>query len=261
MFFNMKYLIAFILLSLLLTSKGLSQVYNTDVEAKILIKVENRLINITATAFNKTEINQSLRYVLSLIKTNPENSNRSKNDQSGRFVLESGQKNELSSTTINESEKDQIVILLLIYDLEDKIIGKDRVAFNEDPKADHSQLKEKFTENINSVDLSAQGQDGVFLKGVVIDEVKTKPGQDFYRYFYSEYTLRRINAPKIVTVKEVMVLTNSTIINVFVEERLVYRFLVKPQPDYLKDNSTEAIRRVSQYLEILKKNKSSINHY
>jgi len=261
MFVGMKYNIALIIISLLLTTKVTSQVYNTDVEAKIFIKAENNLIKITGTAFNKSELNQNFRYVLSIIKTNPENSNRSKNDQSGRMVLEPGQKNELSSTTINESEKDQIVILLLIYDLDDKIIGKDRIAFNEDPNANHSQLKEKFSDNLNAKDVSGQGEDGVFLRGIVIDEVKTKPGQDFYRYFFSEYTLKKINAPKIVTVKEALVLANSTIISIFVEDKLVYRFLVKPQIDYLRANGDEAIRRVSRYLEILKKNKNIINHY
>ncbi len=261
MFVGMKYNIALIIISLLLTTKGHSQVYNTDIEAKIFIEAKNNLIEITGTAFNKSELNQSFRYVLSVIKTNPENSNRSKNDQSGRMFLEPGQKNELSSTTINESEKDQIVILLLIYDLDDKIIGKDRIAFNEDPNADHTELKEKFSDNLNTKDVSEQGEDGVYLRGVVIEDVKTKPGRDFYRIFYSEYTLKKINAPKIVTVKEALVLGNSTIISIFVEDKLVYRFLVKPQTDYLKANSSEAIRRVSRYLQILKKNKSSLNHY
>jgi len=261
MLVDTKYNIAFIIFSLLLITKVSSQVYNTDIEAKIFIKAENNLIKITGTAFNKTELNQNFRYVLSVIKTNQQNSNRSKNDQSGRLFLEPGQKNELSSTTINESEKDQTVILLLIYDLDDKIIGKDRIAFNEDPNADHTQLKEKFSNNLNAEDVREQGGDGVFLRGIVIDEVKTKPGQDFYRYFFSEYTLKRINAPKVITIKEALVFANSTIISVFVEDKLVYRFLVKPQPDYLKENSSEAIRKVSRYLETLKKNKRSINQY
>jgi len=261
MFVGMKYNIALIIISLLLTTKVSSQVYNTDIEAKIFIKAENNLIEITGTAYNKSEINQNFRYVLSVIKTNPENSNRSKNDQSGRLFLEPGQKNELSTTTINESEKDQIVILLLIYDLDDKIIGKDRIAFGEDPNADQSQLKEKFSDNLASKDVQEEGEDGVFLRGIVINEVKTKPGQDFYRDFYSKYSIKKINAPKIITVKEAIVIANSTIISIFVEDKLVYRFLVKPQLDYLKANSDEAIRRVSRYLEMLKKNKNTINRY
>ncbi len=257
----MKHTIALIFTILLLTIKGFSQVYNVDVEAKIFVTPEDNILKITGTAFNKTELNQNIRYVLSVIKFNPENSNRSKNDQSGRILLEPGQKSELSITTINESEKDQIIILLLIYDLDDKIIGKDRIAFKEESNTNNNELKQKLADNLNAEDVSNAGEDGVYLRGIVIDEVKTKPGQDFYRYFYSEYTLKNIDAPKIVTVREALIIANSTIISIFVEQKLVYRFLVKPQMDYLKANGDEAIRRVSRYLELLKKNKQSINRY
>ena len=72
---------------MLISISGYSQSYNTQVEAKIELETKNNLIEITGFAFNKTEIDQSLRYVLSVIKSNPENSNNSKNNQSGRIVL------------------------------------------------------------------------------------------------------------------------------------------------------------------------------
>ena len=53
---------------MLISISGYSQVYNTQVEAKIELKSNNNLIEITGFAFNKTEIDQSLRYVLSVIK-------------------------------------------------------------------------------------------------------------------------------------------------------------------------------------------------
>jgi len=61
---------------MLISISGYSQSYNTQVEAKIELESKNNLIEITGFAFNKTEIDQSLRYVLSVIKSNPENSNR-----------------------------------------------------------------------------------------------------------------------------------------------------------------------------------------
>ena len=64
---------------MLISISAYSQVYNTQVEAKIELKSKNNLIEITGFAFNKTEIDQSLRYVLSVIKNNPQNSNKSKN--------------------------------------------------------------------------------------------------------------------------------------------------------------------------------------
>ena len=94
---------------MLISISGYSQSYNTQVEAKIELESKNNLIEITGFAFNKTEIDQSLRYVLSVIKSNPENSNNSKNNQSGRIVLGSIEKKELSKTVIGVNEKNRII--------------------------------------------------------------------------------------------------------------------------------------------------------
>ena len=92
-----------------------SQIYNTEVEANINMENNGDMYQITGSAVNKTASNQSLRYVLSVIKNGPNNSNTSKNDQSGRFILEIGQKKNLSTTTINADDKDRVIILLLLY--------------------------------------------------------------------------------------------------------------------------------------------------
>ena len=256
----MRYNLWIIVISLLLTTKSFCQVYNKDVEAKIFVDTNNNLRKIVGTAFNKTEISQSFRYVLSVIRTNPNNKNRSKNDQSGRTVLDSGQKSELSQTTINETETDKIIVLLLLYDDEDNIIGKDRIVFNGDTIESDSELKEKLSENLNQKDVSKSKEDGVYLRGIVLEQVKTKPARDFYKIFYSDYTLKKINGAQIVTVDEKLILANSTIIRILVGDQLVYRFLVKPQLDYLKANSNEAIKRVSIYLERIKKY-NIVKHY
>ncbi len=256
----MKYNISLFIILFLLTSISISQVYNANVEAKLFINTENNLTKVVGTAFNKTEISQSIRYVLSVIKTNLENNNRSKNDQSGRIVLSSGQKSELSQTSFIQDTKDKIIVLLLIYDDKDNIIGKDRFVFNDKSKESGNQLKEKLSKNIANKDVSSSNEDGVFLKGLVLEQVKTKPARDFYKIFYSDYLLKEINGAEIVTIDEKLILANSTIVRVLVGDKLVYRFLVKPQNDYLKQQSNESIRRVSLYLENIKKN-NIVKHY
>lgn len=250
-----------VIVFVLMVTNGLAQTYNTDVEAKIFTQIENEQIRIIGTALNKTEINQSLRYVLSVIKNNPTNSNRSKNDQSGRFVLESGQKSELSSTTINKETKDRIIILLLIYDTEDVIIGKDRIVFNDSKNNEDTLLKEKLSKELESKDIDQNNDDGIVLRGIVIEDVKTKSARDFYKLFYSDYTLNRINANEVVKIDEIILMANNTLIRVFVGDRMVHRFIAKPQVDYLKSNSRESIKRVSKYLVYLEKNKDNIQHY
>ena len=240
---------------------GISQIYNSEVEAKINLVSNTEYIEITGSAFNKTEINQSLRYVLSVIKNNPITSNRSKNDQSGRVVLNPGQKKNLSTTTINANEKDRIILLLLVYDLNDKLLGKDRIVIN-GTEEDKAEAKKKLLlENPVSEDASHEKEDGVVLRGIVIEDTKTKPGRDFYKMFYSLYTANNINGEKIVTVKESLSLANNTKLEILVDGDLVLEFFVRPQNDYLQGMSEIAIKKVYFRLREIKKSGNSIKHY
>lgn len=263
-----KHLYVFIF-ALFSVIKGFSQIYNTEVEAKIEIEKNHEYIKISATGQNKTAISQSLRYVFSVIRTNPENGNRSKNDQAGRFVLQPAEKQNLSTTAINSDEIDKIIILLLIYDVNDNIKGKDRIVFNDDGKDwDPEEPREVTVSGNNnetqmnaSPDVDNRNKDGVVLRGIVTEDTKTKPGRDFYAMFYSNYTLNRINADQIVVIKEILALGTNTKIQVIVGDTVIFEFFAQPKNEYLRVMSEEAIRRVAYYLEYLKRQKEIVRHY
>ncbi len=251
-----------LLLSLLLvTTSGFSQIYNTQIEAKINLESNAEFIEITGSAFNKTSINQNIRYVLSVIKNNPQNSNRSKNDQSGRLVLTSGQKQNLSKTTISANDTDRIIILLLVYNTEDVLLGKDRIVLNGTSEDKAAAEKELLQKSSISPDGTHEKDDGVILRGIVIEQTKTKPGRDFYKMFYSLYTGNNINGEKIVTINEALALANNTKIEVIVDDDIVLEFFVRPQNDYLKTMSQEAIKRVYIQLQKIKQEKNKVKYY
>ena len=78
----MKNPIHFLSSMLLLASFPMyAQHYNTEVEASIDLQVQDASnLRITGLALNKTEIEKSLRYVLSVIKSDKNSGNRSTND-------------------------------------------------------------------------------------------------------------------------------------------------------------------------------------
>jgi len=244
---------------LLITTSGFSQIYNTQVEAKIDLEKKSGFIEITGTAFNKSEISQSLRYVLSVIKSDPIGSNRSKNDQTGRIVLDPIQRSELSKTRININDKDRIIILLLVYNLNDELLGKDRIVLNGNAEDIEAANKEK--EGYISQDAKYEAADGLVLRGIVIDETKTKPGRDFYREFEQKYRNDEINGNKIVTIKEIPILANTTAIRVLVGDVVIHSFIAKPQIDFKKENSKYAINQANKYFQQLEKNKNIIKRY
>ncbi|WP_108867969.1 CsgE family curli-type amyloid fiber assembly protein [Aquimarina aquimarini] len=221
-----------------------AQYTNTDVVAKIKTQTIGDVIAVVATATNTTEVNKSLKYTVSVFKTDVAN-NISKNKQEGRFTLEANEGKELSKGVINVDEKSKIVVLLLIYE-EDKIIGKDRLVFNEGAT---SQLQERSIE------------DGIELKGIVIEETKTKPGRDFYEFFFNMYSNNQINGSKVVGVYEKLSFGRSTIIQVKIEDNVIHEFIGKPDLEYLEHMSKISIRKVYKYFKDLKKQKNDIFQY
>ncbi|WP_103863567.1 CsgE family curli-type amyloid fiber assembly protein [Aquimarina sp. I32.4] len=224
-----------------------AQYTNTDVVAKIKTQTIGDIIAVVGTATNTTEVNKSLKYIVSVFKTNI-NNNISKNKQEGRFTLEANEGKELSKGVINVDETSKIVVLLLIYE-EDVIIGKDRLVFNEGATNKQLQKEESSTE------------DGIELKGIVIEETKTKPGRDFYEFFFNMYSNNQINGSKVVGIYEKLSFGRSTIIQVKIEDSVIHEFLGKPDLEYLEHMSKVSIRKVYKYFKDLKKQKNNIFQY
>tara|TARA_R110000850_G_C9996309_1_gene468310 strand:- start:37580 stop:38371 length:792 start_codon:yes stop_codon:yes gene_type:complete len=240
-----------------------SQIYNTEVEAIIELKEENEMLEVTGIAYNKTDVNQSLRYVLSVIRSNPQNSNTSKNDQSGRIVLEPNQRQNLSTTSINANEEDRVILLLLIYNIDDEIIGQDRIVINDNVSDEEvkQNFQEKIEETVYKEDVDTESEDGLTLRGIVIEETKTKPGRDFYKMFYTAYNSNNINGEKIVKIKEVMALGTNTKLEIYVGDDKVVEFFLRPKQDFLKAMSDASIRRVAMHFERLKRDANIIKRY
>ena len=251
---------------LFLTFIGSAQIYNTQIEAEISLVSNGEFFEITGFATNKTVSSASLHYVLSVIKSNSNTSNLNKNEQKGRFVLEPGQKIPLSKVTVNSSSQDRVIILLLIYDVDDNILGKDRIVLNDyeaDAEGENSiAVKEAIIKkNKLTVDAKHGGDDGVFLKGIVVENTKTKPGRDFFKAYSQKYNNNNILGEKIITIDEVIALGSNTRIQLKVENDVIFQFFVNPRADYIQDMVDIAIKRTSNYFDQLRRNRNSVKKY
>lgn len=225
-----------------------AQKANSEVVAKIKASTQNGLVKVTAEAINTTQVYKSLRFVFSVFTTEsamPETALKKEE----RFTLEANEQKTLGYTLLEFENTKKTVVLLLIYE-EDKIIGKDRLAFNEKKQEALYLSKEALEVN-----------DGLELSGIVVDETKTKPGKDFYDFFYTSYSLNGINGNKVVGVYETLSFGRSTIIQIKIEDNLIHEFLGKPDLEYLEQMSKVAIRRVFKYFQDQKKQKKDIFQY
>ncbi len=231
------------------------------VDAKIDLDKNIEYIQINGTAHNITTINQSIRFILSVIKNNGDSTNISKSDQQGRIVLDPAEKKTLSQTRINSDDQDRMIILLLVYNTEDELIGKDRIILNgtaEDRTEEDFRVqreKESTTGELHKED------DGVFLKGIVVEETKTKPGRDFFKIFYSLYNSYNVNGERVVTIKESFAIASTTKIEIKIGTDTVMEFFIQPNNDFLKSAANQAVRTVFLYFQDLKENKNEVKQY
>lgn len=104
------------------------------IKAKLEIEKIEGNVKITGTAENLTDVIRSAAYRMSVIKKNNISNNQSNNDQVGVFTLQPNEIQKLSTSQINLSENDEVIVLLLFYDEDKQIIAKDRVVLGEEKK-------------------------------------------------------------------------------------------------------------------------------
>lgn len=225
---------------------GFSQNLNKDIKPKIEVEEVENILSATGTVENLKSEFRNISFKLTVFKKNKLNSNRSDNAQDGRVTLEPIQKVLLSKTQVNRSKDDQIIILLLIYDEDNNIIGKDRVVFGGDEETKVSILKPK---------------DGLEMIGIVSNETKTKLGNDFYDFFYSEFSKLNIKSQKIITVQEELTFGRTTKISVKIDNDVVEEFIARPDEDFLKYMAETSSAKIFKYFKNIEKQAKFITQY
>lgn len=249
--------IIFILLSTVLQA----QIFNKEVEAKIKVLPQGNMYTLTGSALNKTDLNKSLSYSMSVVKNNENQETSSKSDQAGLFVLEPNERKNLAKSTINAGEDQRIIVFLLIYQ-DSTVVGKDRIVINGLEGEDSLQpLVIREGEEDKLADIADEEVDVVLLKGLVVEDTKTKPGRDFYKFFYNAYTANNINGEEIVKVQEVLAMGSNTQLKIWVGQDIVAQFFLNPRASFLKEKAEQSVYLVNRHLIGLKEAKKQKVRY
>lgn len=228
------------------TQIALSQVEYREVKAKIEIEKIENMLSVTGTVENLKPGFKNISFKLSVFKTNKTNSNSSKNAQDGRITLEPIQKVTLSKTLVNVDKDDRIILLLLIYDENNAIIGKDRIVIGDEQETKTGALTPK---------------DGLEMTGIVSNDTKTKLGNDFYDFFYTEFLKLKVNSNKIVTIQEELTFGRTTRIIVSIDGEIIDEFITRPDEDFLKYMAQNSTAKVFKYFKIMEEQNKLIIRY
>ena len=248
-----------LLIFLLSGTSCLSQFFNKEIVADIKFEDKGEYLEFSATAENITPSDSNLRYDFMLYKTD-ENGNTSKSEQGNRFFLESYQKEILSTVTVNKSDDSKLIVVLLIYDQDDKPLGKDRLEFENNQQKVEEIKKEKAIAPSVSED-EAKPQDGFVINGLVIQNTITKVGRDFYKFFYSQFYNMEIETRHDIEIEEVPGRGRMTLITVKVADQPVLKFFGQPKKEYLKQMAKVAMQRSLAQLNKLEQQDTNFKHY
>ena len=244
---------------LLLFGVGVNaQLYNKEYVAQIYADPESEFYTFTATVENLTPTDVSLRF--DFIQFQEDNrGNINKDAHSDRFFLKGNEKKVLSYGTLNYNMEGKITILLIIYDMDDRPVGQDRIELNS-----INGLQRITSEQPQSAPISqdqAAPQDGFVLGGLVVENTLTKAGRDFYKYFYSEYYNRQVQTKKNIIIEEVPGKFRNTRISVKIDDQLLWQFFAQPKKSFLQKMANTALDRCIAYLQQLQQQANTITHY
>ncbi|WEK71003.1 MAG: CsgE family curli-type amyloid fiber assembly protein [Candidatus Chryseobacterium colombiense] len=232
-----KILLLFIFLAIFLSVDCYAQE-----ERKVSAKIESETIEqqliVKAFASNSTTVYKELNYLLVSIKKG-NGGNLSNNRQSGKFSINPNEVKKLSELSVNLDKKDALKIFLYIRDEESqKLIAKDSLEINQEA---FSKKTSKIEEDVFSE-----------LKGLTIDETKTKVGKDFYDLFYMQYSQLPEKNNSTITISEIPTRGVNGQINIAIEDKVIYSFMTNPSEDYLKEQLFNSFRLIKEF--IAKKN-------
>lgn len=215
----------------------LSVSVNGQEDKKINAKIESKIIegqiNLKAIVTNNSAIYKELNYLLVSIKKG-NSGNLSNNQQSGKFSINPNEVKVLSEINVNLDKKDALKAFLYVKDEEtQKLVAKDSLELNND----------LFKKKVSKIE-----EDVIFeLKGLTIDETKSRVGKDFYDLFYIQYSQIPDKSNSAITISELPGRGTNGQINIEIDDKVVYSFMTNPSEDYLNEQVSTTFKYIKDF--------------
>lgn len=220
-------------LSIFAIQKIDAQQENQNITSKIENTFSEGLLVLKATATSHSDSYSELNYLFISIKKGG-SGNLSNNKQSGKFTLKPDETKILSEISVNIQKKDAVKVFLYIKDEQtNQLLSKDSLEIN----------AKNFESKISKVN-----ENEIFeLKGLTIDETKTKTGKDFYDMFYLEYSKLPEKISNAITISELPTMGRGSQISVETEDKTIYSFVANPNEEYLAEQANLSMKIILDY--------------
>ncbi|MDX6747623.1 CsgE family curli-type amyloid fiber assembly protein [Polaribacter sp. PL03] len=229
----MKHFLVFTLLSFISLVNTIVFAQKKDaVIGKInLIEKDNMLVIKAHITNNESFFIEGLSYNLVALKKN-NSGNYSTNKEEGEFSLLANEKKSITELRINLNEDEEVKAYLFIK--------QNKILISKDSLLVLSKKKQQTQKKVVK-------ESDFRIKGIVVEDVITKVGKDFYDYFYQNYSTSGSLYSFIINIKEKPYFGRSSIITVEINDNRIHEFVSKPDEEFLKSSVKISLQKINQF--------------
>ena len=204
-----------------------------NIKAKINLSQSDVFVTIDVVAENEGLIFENkLNYHLLTLKRGGTSKNYAKMDRHGVFEILPNEKKSIITLKLN-IEKDQELKIYLFIKSKDQLIAQDSVKINE--------VKEIFKTTYLQ-------EDEIEIKGLVVENVKTKIGKDFYDYFYQKYNSAGVKYASIIHIHEKPFMGGrGSLVSIEIDNDKIFEFQARPDEELLQNAAKYALKLIDNY--------------
>ena len=198
--------------------------------AKIKVKNIDGMLDVQSFAENNDNIyKENFEFRFLLLRKDAEGK-YSQKIESGNFSLSPNQLKNLFSLKIVLHKKEELKAYIFIRK-ENKLISKDSAVIKSEIRPKNDYIAEESIE----------------IQGLVVEDVITKLGKDFYDFFYQRFSSSTIKYPFIVNIIEKPAIGINSQITIEIEGKTVFRMLTQPNEEFLQNSAKRAILVINDY--------------
>lgn len=203
------------------------------IEASVVVEQDENSIRFKPVVLNHSPLYFEYNYLL-LIRKTDKNDRLSVEHKRGRFTLIPEEVKSLPPLEYAKtSDIEKIKINFFIRDEEENLlIAKDS-----------AEVKNVLLNRGKRLD-----ERSVAIRGIVVDETKTKVGSDFYSEFFSIYNRMPTKLDFIISISELPYRGMTSVIQVKADQDLIYEFYTNPNEAYIQQQAQQTIRAIGRYI-------------
>ncbi|MDQ0475817.1 MULTISPECIES: CsgE family curli-type amyloid fiber assembly protein [Chryseobacterium] len=206
---------------------------------KVIAKIETHDVegafNLKAVVQNQSEVFRSLNYIFLAVKKD-KGKNMSSSKQENKFTLLPKETKVLSEISINANKDDALKVYLFIKDEKTaKVIAKDSLEMNS-----------KNFKNAVSYEKTTN-EENMMMTSLVINDSKTRIGDEFYRKLFSVLMLNDIKFGFRVRIAELPSTGTNMMLQIFANDENILSFMARPEDDYLDDAVQQTVAGLIAY--------------